>query len=91
MADETRSEGTPHDRATRLANIALDVLQSHPDYEGERVMVFLDGKERGAIGMSGYDDDVEALVNLFMHLRAIFAAQGKELTLMGMGKKQGRG
>jgi hypothetical protein len=89
--DLERSEGVPHNRQTRLADAALDVLREHPDYGGEKLIVFLDGNEHGAIGMSGYDDDVEAIVNLFMHLRAIFAAQGKELTLMGLGKPQGQG
>jgi hypothetical protein len=91
MKDVEVSEGEPHNRQTRLADAALDVLKEHPDYEGEQLIVFLDGEKTGAIGIAGYDDELEPLVNLFMHLRSMFAAQGKELTLVGLGKKQGVG
>jgi hypothetical protein len=88
-----RSEGTPHNRATRLADAALDTLRAHPEYRGERLIVFLDNEEEkvGSIGLSGYDDDIEAIVNLFMHLRAMFEAQGKELQLVGFDKPVGQG
>lgn len=85
------SEGEPHNRQTRLADAALDALKEHPDYEEERLIVFLDGEKTGAIGIAGYEDELEPLVNLFMHLRAMFAAQGKELALFGMDKKTGHG
>jgi hypothetical protein len=91
MTDVERSEGTPHNRQTRLADAALDVLKEHPEYKGEKVIVFLDGEKTGAIGISGYEDELEPMVNLFMHLRAMFAAQGKELSLVGMNKKMGHG
>ena len=90
MADEKRSEDVPHNRITRLANVALDAVQRDEGYDGEKVIVFLDGQDMGGIGMSGYDDDTEAMVNLFMHLRAIFAANGKELSLFPI-KQAGRG
>lgn len=93
MTGVERSEGTPHNRQTRLANEALDVLKANPEYKGEKLIVFLDGEKTSAIGISGYDEDHpnEPLVNLFMHLRAMFAAQGKELALFGMNKPMGRG
>jgi len=90
VADEKRSEDVPHNRITRLANVALDAVQRDEGYDGEKVIVFLDGQDMGGIGMSGYDDDTEAMVNLFMHLRAIFAANGKELSLFPI-KQAGRG
>ena len=89
--DVERSEGMPHNRATRLANACLDLLKLDPEYEGEKLIVFLDGEEVSSIGISGYEDDLEAMANLFMHLRAMFAAQGKELTLVGLAKTPGRG
>lgn len=69
----------------------LDAARAHPEYKGEKIMVFLDGEGTSAIGIAGYDDDLEALTNLFFHLKAMFAANGKELVLAGLAKTQGEG
>lgn len=86
----TRSEGEPHNRQTRIANALLEAARAHPEYKDEKLMIFLDGGKTSAIGISGYDDDTEAMVNLFMHLRAMFAANDKELILAPL-TKTGRG
>jgi len=79
----TTSKGEPHDRLTRLANAVLRNIEEHPEYEkGMRVIVFVNFEERGGIGAHGYEDQKEAIVDLFIHLQAMFATIGKELQLM---------
>lgn len=84
----TRSEGEPHDRPTRLLNAALEAVKAHPEYTDEKLMLFLDSDEHGmgALVIDGYDDDAEAIANLFMHMRAIFRTQGKDMKLIEIGR-----
>jgi hypothetical protein len=84
MSDETRTEGVPHDRLTRLCDAMARALEADAEYqEGDRCIIFIDSEteQRGGLVMHGYDDDTEALSAIFMHLRAIFRANGKELLL----------
>lgn len=82
MTDEpTRTTG-PHDRLTRLCAAMTDALDAHPERGDERCIVFLQDAERGGLSLHGYEDDREAIVDLLMHLRAIFKANGKELVVM---------
>jgi hypothetical protein len=79
--DVNRSEGEPHDRLTRLCAAMTDALDAHPERGDEKCIVFLQDTERGGLVLHGYDDDTEAMVDLFMHMRAIFKANGKTLQL----------
>lgn len=86
MSDEIRTE-EPHDRLTRLCAAMTDTLDAHPEYGDDiRCVVFLDDSERGGLTLHGYNDDAEALANIFMHLRAIFHSNGQELLFMPLGK-----
>lgn len=60
-----------------------DALEQHPEASGQEkaVLMLQDGK-RGGIVLHGYDDDSQAMVDLLMHLGAIFQASGKQLRLM---------
>lgn len=86
-----RSEGTPHDRLTRITDAMTTTLEGHPEATGdERCLVLLYDGTEGGIVMNGYEDDAEAIVDLLVHLRAMFKANGKELAVvpmpaMGMG------
>lgn len=89
MKEVNSSYHEPHNRQTRLADHALEAVRSHPEYkEEERLIVFLDNSitKTSAIGISGYDDPLDPMVNLFMHLRAMFASVGKELLLVSLGQ-----
>jgi hypothetical protein len=78
--DAKRTVGEPHDRLTRLCDAMTETLVAHEEYADDvKCIVFLDDDERGGLVLHGYDDDTEALANLFMHLKAIFNAQGKDL------------
>ena len=84
-----RTEGLPHDRLTRIADRLLTVVEADPEYQdGDKCIVFMDGDNHGGLGMHGYDSDTEAMVNLFVHLKAIFAANGRTLMVMPIGSDQ---
>lgn len=77
----------PHDRLTRLCDAMTDALENHAEYSDEiRCAVFLSDGDKGGIVLHGYDegDSMEAMVDLFVHLRAIFRANGKDLEFIGI-------
>lgn len=84
--DVTRTVGEPHDRLTMLCAAMTDVLDAHPERGDAKCIVFLnsESEQRGGLVIHGYDDDTEALVDLFLHMRAIFKANGKDLRFMPM-------
>jgi hypothetical protein len=86
MAEETRST-EPHDRLTRICDAMTKTMDLHPErLKGDRAIVFLDStdEKRGGINIHGYDDDIEAIVDLFMHMRAIMRANGKDLDFIAI-------
>jgi hypothetical protein len=86
MSDVTRTEGQPHDRLTRLCAAMTAALESAPEYAPTvKCVVFLDDRDRAGLQTFGYEDDLDAAVNVFMHLRAIFEANGKTLLFAPLG------
>lgn len=87
MSDLPTRTTQPHDRLTRLCAAMTVALEAHPERGDEKCIIFLDSKaeERGGLQLHGYEDDIEAMVNLFMHMRAVFRANGKELMLVPLG------
>lgn len=85
MSDETRTSD-PHDRLTRLCDAMSDALDAHPERGDEKCIVFLSSEKdkRGGMQMYGYDDDWEAMTDVFLHLRAVFRANGKDLAFAPM-------
>lgn len=85
MSGEFRSE-KPVDRLTRLTVAMTDALDAHPERGDEKCVIFLtsESDQRGGLQMYGYDDDTEALVDLFEHLRAVFRANGSDLAFAPM-------
>lgn len=81
-----RTEGSPHDRLTRLANAMLEHLEDQPEYLGERAIVFVTGLENGGIAMMGYEDDIDATADVLLHLEVMLATQGKTLMVVPVGK-----
>ncbi|MFL5861168.1 MAG: hypothetical protein ACJ780_10345 [Solirubrobacteraceae bacterium] len=81
MSDARRSE-EPRDRLTRLCDAMAEALEAHPEYDqGDQCIIFLDSEveQRGGMVVHGYDDDTDALAAIFMHLRAIFRANGQDI------------
>jgi hypothetical protein len=89
VSDETIRSTEPHDRLTRLCAAMTDALEAHPERGSEKAIVFLQDEERGGLQMHGYEDDSEAIADLFIHLRAIFRANGKELMFAPMPAGRG--
>lgn len=86
MSDEIRTT-EPIDRLTRLCEAMTKALEAHPEFgEDVKCIVFLDDKERGGLQLYGYSDDIEALTHLFLHMRAIFRANGKDLLFAPLGE-----
>jgi hypothetical protein len=89
MSDVRRQEGEPFDRLTRLAAEMTDVLEAKgSEVEDVKCIVFLDDRDRGGIHLHGYEDDMEAMADLFLHMKAVFEANGKQLAfapMPGMG------
>jgi hypothetical protein len=86
--DVHRTEGEPNDRLTRIGAAMLQTLEWHPEASGdERVIIILTdpAAERGGLSFAGYDDDVDAALDLFEHMRALFRARGQELILAPLG------
>jgi hypothetical protein len=80
VKDEYAHRNTePTDRLTRLCAAMTDALDAHPERGEEKCIVFLQDGKIGGLQMHGYDDDKEAVADLFIHLRAIFRANGQDL------------
>ena len=76
----------PIDRLTRLCSVMVDALEEHPEYgEDVRALVMLNADERGGIVQHGYDEEEAPIVDLFLHLQAMFQAQGKTLAIVPIG------
>jgi hypothetical protein len=81
----TRSE-EPSDRLTRLCDAMTKALDAHPERGEEKCVVFLQDGERGGLQLHGYDDDADAIIDVFMHLRAIFRSNGSDLQIHSLGE-----
>lgn len=83
----TRSNEPPGDR---LGKLAQDLLLMFETLNGEpetKLVVMLSDHARhvGMIGLSGYDQDDEAVEDLFRHLAAFFEANGSKLMITRIG------
>lgn len=85
MTKSTKSP-TPQDRLTRICNSMIATFnQSGEKREADRAIVFLVDENKGGIGIAGYENEDDALVDLMVHLRAIFQARGQELHFVPVG------
>jgi hypothetical protein len=85
VSDERRTL-EPHDRLTRLCDAMTRTLEVQDEYdENVRCVVMLDDGSNGGIVLHGYEDDGQAAVDMLMHLRAIFRANGGDLTIVPFG------
>jgi hypothetical protein len=81
MLNDVRRSGTPETPLTLLCNKLLSVLEQE-DAPGVKAIVMLDNGTDGGIGIYGYADDMEAIGDMFVHLAAIFEANGKGLMIV---------
>lgn len=91
MEDPIRSD-EPVDRLTELCDAMttyldklVEVEQRHdPTAPPVRAIVFLNTEEKGGIQIHGYEDPMEAMAELLLHLQQVFRAHGKDLQFMGL-------
>lgn len=87
----------PFDRLTRLCDVATHALDDAVEIEAEeargqegvnltpvKAIVFLEDDESAGIVIHGYDDSMDAMTALFLHMKAIFQANGKDLDFVGI-------
>lgn len=78
----TRSNA-PHSRLTHLSVEMAEPLEREENSDVKAIL-FLNDKQMGGIQVHGYGDDTTAaMVDLLVHLGAMFRSQGKRLMLMG--------
>lgn len=82
--DAKRTVGQPHDRLTRLCDAMLATLKAHPEYQEDKVIVMLSGKEGGGLVLSGYKSDLDAVTDLLVQADAVFTVNGRRLRFTGM-------
>ena len=80
MADAQMGD-VPFDRLTNLTVEMTKPLEA-PENSDVKGIVFLQDEHRGGIQMFGYEDATAAMVALFIHMKAIFEAQGKSFGIM---------
>jgi hypothetical protein len=89
VSDARRSK-RPIDRLTRLCDAMTDALEAHPEHDDTvRCVIMLSDEQHGGLVTHGYDDtgnDTDAMVDLIMHLKAVFEANGKTLMVMPLGR-----
>jgi len=91
----TNKEGTlrgePVNRMERIVNTMTDCMDAHPEHqEGDKCVVFLSTGTMGGMVAHGYDEGDEdtghmvtaAIVDVLMHLRAMFRSIGKDLDVI---------
>jgi hypothetical protein len=80
---ESEMYDEPVDRLTQLAADVMEGLDTEENSDVRGILMLDDGK-RGGIIMHGYEDGVEAMADLFIHMRAIFKAHGKDIELIAI-------
>lgn len=86
---EPAMSNEPFDRLTTLCQTMTDALDEalaaetgeHPPI---RTIVFLEDDERAGIVTHGYEDSLDAMGSLFIHMKAIFQAHGKDLEFIAV-------
>lgn len=85
MSANERRSVEPTDRKTRIASRVSELIENDPEYiDGDKAIVTVLDSEGGGIGLFGYENDVDAMVDLFVMLRAIARANGRDLEYVGI-------
>lgn len=81
----------PVDRTSRLCAAMTAALEAHPEYQQDRAVVFLtDGtRDRCVAHLSGYDDDKDAMIDVFVHMQAVLRANGLNIDFIGIPEDVG--
>lgn len=81
----TKSD-SPQDRLTRIGGAMLASFNEHAEKRDvDRAIVFLKDEVKGGIALAGYPDDKDAILDLMVHLRAMFRTYGHDLHFVPVG------
>lgn len=78
---DVRKEGVPFDRLTNLCQEMSTVLDREENRDIRAIIMLHDG-ERGGIEHYRIKDDNELVSVVLIHLKAIFAAYGKSISIL---------
>jgi GTPase len=81
--DDIHISHEPHDRLTNLCDQMAQVLHE-PGNEDIKGIILLDDGEMGGIMQHGYDDQLEAFVDLYTHLKAMAHTVGLHLDFVSV-------
>jgi len=84
MSDDVRQSDEPFDRLTGLC-AEMTAAIDRPENADVKVIVFLADDEKSGIQVHGYETPTEAVADLFIHMKAMFNAQGKDLVFIPVG------
>lgn len=73
----------PHDRLTRLCAQMTEVLNT-PDNADVQAGVFLSAGDTAGLVFHGFTDSIEGVAAVFLHLQAVFEANGKRMDFMSL-------
>jgi hypothetical protein len=79
----TRRSHKPHDRLTWICDRLLSKFESDPHSKtSDRICIFITGDETSGLVLGGYEDDLEAMTDLLIHMKKVFEANGKNLMIL---------
>lgn len=79
--ESVHRESAPFDRLTRLCNEMCQVLNAEQNTDVAAIIMLHDG-ENGAIETYRIEDENDLASIMLLHLKAIFASHGRQLTIM---------
>lgn len=83
MSNVRRTDHVPHDRLTRLANVAVDAIEADGEHEdGDRAIILLDDGTKGGIVLHGYHAPEDVIADLVAHIRAIAESSGIDVRVI---------
>ena len=79
--EDIQRSDVPFDRLTHLCDQMEKAIEieENKDVKG---IIFLHDADNGGISVFNYEDDTEALADLLIHMKAIFASKGKMFGVM---------
>ena len=88
MNDEINDDNvTRHEHSVDRLTGLCDEMRTpllRPENDDVKAIVFLRDRERGGIVLHAYDDETEAMAELFLHIKAVFNSIGKDIDFIGI-------
>lgn len=85
MVDKPTRTTEPADRLSRIAAAMTDAAETHAEHtDDDKAVVMLVDGHNAVAHLFGYSDDVDAMVDMFVHLRAIARANGRDIEFIGV-------